>query len=81
MEMCEKSATRKRQGGRGQGLYPRKFVSELLKENALRACSACAGDYEDPERTAWRPGDAIDDDEGDDNRATETMEEESPADK
>jgi hypothetical protein len=20
---------------------------------ALRACSACAGDYEDPERTAW----------------------------
>ena len=21
----------------------------------LRACSACAGDYEDPERTAWTP--------------------------
>ncbi len=21
----------------------------------LRACSACAGDYEDPERTAWAP--------------------------
>lgn len=20
----------------------------------MRACSACAGDYEDPERTAWR---------------------------
>ena len=20
----------------------------------VRACSACAGDYEDPERTAWR---------------------------
>ncbi len=20
----------------------------------LRACSACSGDYEDPERTAWR---------------------------
>jgi hypothetical protein len=22
-------------------------------EATLRACSACAGDYEDPERTAW----------------------------
>jgi hypothetical protein len=21
----------------------------------LRACSACAGDYEDPDRTAWTP--------------------------
>ena len=21
----------------------------------LRACSACAGDYEDPDRTAWAP--------------------------
>jgi hypothetical protein len=25
----------------------------------MRACSACAGDYEDPERTAW----TLDDDE------------------
>jgi hypothetical protein len=24
-------------------------------ENALRACSGCAGDYEDPDRTAWEP--------------------------
>jgi hypothetical protein len=22
---------------------------------ALRACSACAGEYEDPDRTAWDP--------------------------
>jgi hypothetical protein len=22
----------------------------------IRACSACDGDYEDPERTAWRDG-------------------------
>ena len=22
---------------------------------ALRACSACAGDYEDPDRTSWTP--------------------------
>jgi len=24
----------------------------------LRACSACAGDYEDPDRAAWTPGEA-----------------------
>jgi hypothetical protein len=23
------------------------------REATLRACSACTGDYEDPERTAW----------------------------
>jgi hypothetical protein len=27
----------------------------------LRACSACAGDYEDPDRTAWTPD--LDDDD------------------
>ncbi len=26
----------------------------------MRACSACAGDYEDPDRTAWTPDDAVD---------------------
>jgi hypothetical protein len=30
---------------------------------ALRACSACAGDYEDPDRTAWGP-DADEDESG-----------------
>jgi hypothetical protein len=34
---------------------------------ALRACSACAGDYEDPERTAWSPDDP-DDEERDERR-------------
>ncbi len=24
----------------------------------IRACSACAGDYEDPDRTVWTPDDA-----------------------
>ena len=23
------------------------------RANEMRACSACAGDYEDPDRTAW----------------------------
>jgi hypothetical protein len=31
---------------------------------ALRACSNCAGDYEDPERTAWTPGAEGDEDAG-----------------
>jgi hypothetical protein len=26
----------------------------------MRACSACAGDYEDPDRTAWTADDAED---------------------
>ena len=26
----------------------------------MRACSACAGDYEDPDRTAWAPDDEED---------------------
>jgi hypothetical protein len=28
---------------------------------SLRACSACAGDYEDPDRTAWAPDEEEDD--------------------
>jgi len=27
--------------------------SETIAECPLAACSACAGDYEDPDRTAW----------------------------
>ena len=27
----------------------------------MRACSACAGNYEDPDRTAWTPDDEEDD--------------------
>jgi len=34
---------------------------------ALHACSACAGDYEDPDRTAW-PSDTEEDDPRDDAR-------------
>lgn len=31
----------------------------------FRACSACAGDYEDPDRTAWTQDDAEDEDRDD----------------
>lgn len=47
------------------------FLSEGAGEMpALRACSACAGDYEDPERTAWSPDDP-DDEEREDEREEE----------
>jgi len=33
-------------------------ISGVHGASELRACSACAGEYEDPERTAWTPDDA-----------------------
>jgi hypothetical protein len=36
----------------------------------MRACSACAGDYEDPDRTAWSPDGAEDELRDDALRAT-----------
>jgi len=39
----------------------------------MRACSACAGDYEDPDRTAWTPDEP--DDEGRDDAPGTTTEE------
>jgi len=48
------------------------------RPEALRACSGCAGDYEDPDRTAWtlEAGEA-----GEDERAPEREAEEFPAEK
>lgn len=42
--------------GKGEG----RFVNGNARQ---RCCSACAGDYEDPERTAWRAGQAADSEE------------------
>ena len=36
----------------------------------IRACSACAGDYEDPDRTAWAPDDEEEDEGAGAPRAT-----------
>jgi len=36
----------------------------------LGACSACAGDYEDPDRTAWTPDDAEGEDQDDEASVT-----------
>jgi len=47
------------------------FLSDGAGERpALRACSACAGDYEDPERTAWSSDDP-EDEEREDGREEE----------
>jgi hypothetical protein len=57
------------------------FLSEGAGEMpAMRACSACAGDYEDPERTAWSPDDP-DGEEREDGREEErqALKEEFPA--
>lgn len=76
VEMRAKSARQERRGEERE-LYRRNFPDGMLSGNGMRACSACAGDYEDPDRTAGRP------DEGDDelDDAEETLEEEFPADK
>jgi hypothetical protein len=31
-----------------------------VSDPAMRACSACAGDYEDPDRTAWSGDKGVD---------------------
>ena len=41
----------------------------------MSACSSCAGDYEDPDRTAW----VIDRTDVEDTGVTQTEEEEFPA--
>jgi hypothetical protein len=41
----------------------------------MRACSACAGDYENPDRTAWTP----DEDSEQEGRLPEEVAEEFPA--
>lgn len=42
----------------------------------IRACSACAGDYEDPDRTAWTPDNP---DAGEEDEPPATREEKFPA--
>jgi hypothetical protein len=52
---------------RRPGLVGVLFTADLRNREAdvaggvlvVRACSACAGDYEDPERTAWTPDETV----------------------
>ena len=54
---------------RQQGVYTGADATARLRElvTPVRACSACAGDYEDPGRTAWpsEDGDGSDEPEVD----------------
>jgi len=47
----------------------------------LRACSACAGDYEDPDRTSWPSDDAGEGDDDPGEGEAEAAAEEFPAEK
>jgi hypothetical protein len=46
-----------------------------LQATCLRACSACGGDYEDPERTA---GTDVSEEEGDDEASADNAEQSMP---
>jgi len=69
------------QGNTRTRVYSKSHGGEMPGRNAMCACSACAGDYEDPDRTAW-PVDESDEDEGDGgvDDAMETLGKEFPAD-
>ena len=61
MEKCGKVWRQERAGTAGH--QARMGVTSIADAGAareMRACSACAGDYEDPDRTAWKPDDAED---------------------
>jgi hypothetical protein len=47
--------------------------------STVGACSACAGDYEDPERSAWRSEEIEGDDEHEGDDAPGNARHESPA--
>lgn len=45
----------------GRPLQPAFCGVSGASQQPLRACSGCAGDYEDPDRTAWAPNPEEDD--------------------
>jgi len=61
----------------GHGDSAEALIAEFERRqrtDRLRACSACAGDYEDPDRTAWST--AVEEEEGEEPPAAT---DESPA--
>ncbi len=71
MEKCEKLWRRN-----GQAVRRNVVLCEVYSINGagatseMRACSGCAGDYEDPDRTAWTPDDEEEDEPGSAPRGT-----------
>ncbi len=61
MEMCGKVWRRRQESAAERKAQDTVYsIPGALGASEMRACSACAGDYEDPERTAWAPDDAED---------------------
>jgi hypothetical protein len=52
VEKCGKVWQQERGITARDGVYSRPAASRVIE---MRACSACAGDYEDADRTAWTP--------------------------
>ena len=71
MEKCGKVCGpdhRTADGREGQGqIYS---IDRAYGAAEMRACSACAGNYEDPDRTAWAPDDGEDEERDGAPRAT-----------
>ena len=77
MEKCGKVLRQKRQSAARREVRSEVYSETIAGEKIeMRACSACAGDYEDPDRTAWTPDDAEDEERDD---APSTTTEEFPA--
>jgi len=61
VEKCGKVLRQKRQSAARRDVRGEVYSEAIAGEKVeMRACSACAGDYEDPDRTAWTPDDAAD---------------------
>jgi hypothetical protein len=82
VEICAKvfgTESPAKNGGRVRS-GPAAACSSRGKTGVLRACSACAGDYEDPDRTAW-PLEESDEDQHQRAPETDAEAEEFPAEK
>ena len=77
MEKCGKVWRQEHQTAiRREGQNGAYSISGAGGAREMRTCSACAGDYEDPDRTAWMPDDT---EELDFEDAPRAMTEEFPA--
>ena len=64
MEKCEKRREQGRGAARWGALHGEvDSINGAAATGKMRACSACAGDYEDPDRTAWPAADDVEDEE------------------
>jgi hypothetical protein len=55
VEMCGNTGRRFLSGQGGAGAWKGKLAERrsATRRSEMSACSACAGDYEDPDRTTW----------------------------